>query len=177
MPRRLFPALSLLSVALWDVTAILWLTTSQAVRMWGAGPSGPVFGWACSGQGEINVGFETLRHAGRQGRANVQRWRLQQMQATEDERRLRAEGRLPPAVWLSSSISAHAAIRPDPIVSLTIPRWVLLVLLPAVPLTCRILRRRRFMKGTCRACGYNLTGNTSGVCTECGKPTAAGVRA
>lgn len=26
--------------------------------------------------------------------------------------------------------------------------------------------------GVCTACGYNLTGNTSGVCPECGTPVA-----
>ncbi len=25
--------------------------------------------------------------------------------------------------------------------------------------------------GTCRTCGYNLTGNTTGICPECGSPT------
>jgi len=29
-------------------------------------------------------------------------------------------------------------------------------------------RRRRYKAGTCPACGYNLTANTSGVCPECG---------
>lgn len=28
--------------------------------------------------------------------------------------------------------------------------------------------------GSCLTCGYNLTGNTSRVCPECGTPTAAG---
>ena len=33
-------------------------------------------------------------------------------------------------------------------------------------------------RGTlCASCGYNLTGNTSGVCPECGTPTTAGVKA
>jgi hypothetical protein len=31
-------------------------------------------------------------------------------------------------------------------------------------------RRRR--AGQCRCCGYNLTGNVSGVCPECGHPTS-----
>jgi predicted amidophosphoribosyltransferase len=30
--------------------------------------------------------------------------------------------------------------------------------------------RRRTRPGLCRFCGYNLTGNVSGVCPECGKP-------
>ncbi len=29
-------------------------------------------------------------------------------------------------------------------------------------------RRRRIRLGLCLACGYNLTGNVSGVCPECG---------
>jgi hypothetical protein len=28
----------------------------------------------------------------------------------------------------------------------------------------------RFPVGSCRHCGYNLTGNTSGICPECGTP-------
>lgn len=30
-------------------------------------------------------------------------------------------------------------------------------------------RRQRASAGLCVACGYNLTGNTSGVCPECGQ--------
>jgi len=33
--------------------------------------------------------------------------------------------------------------------------------------------RRRLSHGCCTACGYDLTGNTSGVCPECGRNTAA----
>jgi uncharacterized paraquat-inducible protein A len=33
-----------------------------------------------------------------------------------------------------------------------------------------VLRQDR---GLCAACGYDLTGNTSGVCPECGTPTRA----
>jgi hypothetical protein len=47
------------------------------------------------------------------------------------------------------------------------PHWFLagLLGLMATPL----LRRRR-MRGVCSACSYNLTGNTSGICPECGTP-------
>ncbi len=31
-----------------------------------------------------------------------------------------------------------------------------------------IARRTGLMKGCCSACGYNLTGNASGICPECG---------
>lgn len=30
--------------------------------------------------------------------------------------------------------------------------------------------RPRYVRGTCRACGYDLTGNVSGRCPECGSP-------
>jgi hypothetical protein len=30
--------------------------------------------------------------------------------------------------------------------------------------------RRRFPPGHCQNCGYNLTGNVSGICPECGTP-------
>jgi hypothetical protein len=54
------------------------------------------------------------------------------------------------------------------------------VLLPLTPLTFllwteNLYRRfpwliRRYPEGHCQTCGYNLTGNTSGICPECGKP-------
>lgn len=30
--------------------------------------------------------------------------------------------------------------------------------------------------GMCRTCGYNLTGNSSGICPECGQPVDNGLR-
>ncbi len=33
-----------------------------------------------------------------------------------------------------------------------------------------LLRRSHHPPGQCRCCNYNLTGNTSGVCPECGTP-------
>lgn len=35
------------------------------------------------------------------------------------------------------------------------------------------LTRRRMRPGCCARCGYDLTGNRSGVCPECGTPTPA----
>lgn len=49
---------------------------------------------------------------------------------------------------------------------------VIILLLAAYPLGALIRgpvrRRRRRRRGLCVKCGYNLTGNTSGVCPECG---------
>lgn len=57
---------------------------------------------------------------------------------------------------------------------LQIPLWLVTVLGLWYPVSLimrgpclRYVRRRR---GRCLNCGYNLTGNESGVCPECGKP-------
>ena len=50
-----------------------------------------------------------------------------------------------------------------------VPLWPLaLATWLAAGLAWRSARRRRPWE--CRKCGYNLTGNTSGVCSECGTP-------
>ena len=36
----------------------------------------------------------------------------------------------------------------------------------------RRVAQRRALRGVCRHCSYDLTGNTSGVCPECGTPVA-----
>jgi hypothetical protein len=46
---------------------------------------------------------------------------------------------------------------------------VLFAVYPAIALIAGPLRRRhRRRKGLCTTCGYNLTGNTTGTCPECG---------
>ena len=54
---------------------------------------------------------------------------------------------------------------------LWIPVWVPFA---AAAVLCVIgcrLSLRKFRAGHCKKCGYNLTGNTSGVCPECGTPS------
>jgi hypothetical protein len=58
-----------------------------------------------------------------------------------------------------------------------LPFWFIFVLLippslPSVFRQCRrwLIRAKRAKRGRCLACGYNLTGNTSGACPECGTP-------
>lgn len=60
-----------------------------------------------------------------------------------------------------------------------LPYWMLVVLAAVLPVRyalgvwrCGTLRRRRTRRGACQKCSYDLTGNTSGVCPECGTPTA-----
>ena len=51
-----------------------------------------------------------------------------------------------------------------------VPQWIVpavFVALPAARISRRS-RRRRASGSACRGCGYDLTGNVSGVCPECG---------
>ena len=56
--------------------------------------------------------------------------------------------------------------------SLIVPSWAVLTTTLAYPTIAFICgpfrRRRRRRRGECVPCGYNLTGNVSGVCPECG---------
>jgi len=60
------------------------------------------------------------------------------------------------------------------VTTVVFPIWVILLLLwvyPAFMFARGPLRRhRRRRRGLCAQCGYNLTGNTSGICPECGTP-------
>jgi hypothetical protein len=54
---------------------------------------------------------------------------------------------------------------------LILPYWFFAVLASVIPgIWLRRRLNRRPPKGHCQACGYNLTGNTSGACPECGTP-------
>jgi hypothetical protein len=58
--------------------------------------------------------------------------------------------------------------------SVTFPYWLPAVCFAFLPALTAVkfwrarARRRREAEGLCSGCGYNLTGNTSGVCPECG---------
>src|SRR5262245_33607746 len=58
---------------------------------------------------------------------------------------------------------------------LTIPLWLPFVLIAIPTALLSWLDRRRVVTGKCRKCAYDLTGNTSGVCPECGTPTGVSV--
>ena len=51
-----------------------------------------------------------------------------------------------------------------------VPQWIVPAIFGALPAArmARWSRRRRAGGNACRGCGYDLTGNASGVCPECG---------
>jgi hypothetical protein len=82
-----------------------------------------------------------------------------------------AVGRLP-----TPGIGWYPAIRKNPAAGfltwVAIPLWIPLVVV-AIPTGFLWRReRRRAPPGHCRSCRYNLTGNVSGVCPECGETAA-----
>jgi hypothetical protein len=58
-------------------------------------------------------------------------------------------------------------------VELCVPDWFLLILFSIVPVVRRARKHRRKPLGRCGHCGYNLFGNSSGICPECGAPIPA----
>jgi len=70
-------------------------------------------------------------------------------------------------VWVPKSTYDKTVTIPWGVV--VIPLWMLFLLFLAYP-TLAFIRRplRRWRKGLCVRCAYDLTGNVSGVCPECG---------
>ena len=68
--------------------------------------------------------------------------------------------------------AVHLQLQIRTIEALAIPHWALCVALLTYPAVAFIRgpvqRYRRRRKGRCLKCGYDLTGNISGVCPECG---------
>ncbi len=54
-----------------------------------------------------------------------------------------------------------------------IPLWMPLAIAAILTAWLWHRDRRRIPPGHCRKCGYNLTGNVSGKCPECGNPCPA----
>jgi hypothetical protein len=61
-----------------------------------------------------------------------------------------------------------------------IPLWPIALASAILPMRAYLRRRRAKRVGFCPRCSYNLTGNTSGVCSECGtiiesQPVSGGI--
>lgn len=74
---------------------------------------------------------------------------------------------------LKRQLLSIASTSPPALTRLAIPYWLLALCFATVPAAWlfRFERRQHYRPtGRCTACGYNLTGNVSGVCPECGTP-------
>jgi hypothetical protein len=72
--------------------------------------------------------------------------------------------------WLLGDVSAEWN---DYSREATVPYWMLVTALALRPAAVAARRRRSRLREhlrLCRSCGYDLTGNVSGVCPECGSP-------
>lgn len=54
--------------------------------------------------------------------------------------------------------------------SYALPLWIPFLFFFILTSYLWLTDRRRYPAGRCAGCGYDLTGNTSGVCSECGTP-------
>ncbi|UCE61529.1 MAG: hypothetical protein JSU63_07220 [Phycisphaerales bacterium] len=65
--------------------------------------------------------------------------------------------------------------------TISVSAWLLLIVIGVYPaiefIRGPLRRRRRRRKGLCTSCSYDLTGNMSGVCPECGEETRRGENA
>ena len=74
-----------------------------------------------------------------------------------------------PLIYTAGNVLVVAGTR-----SVSVSLWVLTIFAAVLPMR-RLLhwyRLNQLGPDACRGCGYDLTGNASGVCPECGMPTS-----
>jgi hypothetical protein len=176
MRRHLFTLVSTLSLLLCLATLVLWVVTfwhHLDVAKWGNpktaqysisayrrdyDPSARWFHYTAYISIDKDTGFTEIT------RRNDDLW---QFSVNEIATGLRVSHHAGPRRFGSVVMVGHH----DSVVIWT--GWIFFASLPlalaAIMSLLRILRsRRRRRHGNCPACAYNLTGNTSGVCPECG---------
>ena len=89
-------------------------------------------------------------------------------------RRWHRNGQIP-TIRLPLGFTYRKSTTDDPMAAfyfdLTIPWWFLIVIFSLVPsVRIGLFLRRAQASRNCKNCSYDLTGNTSGVCPECGTP-------
>ena len=182
MARRLLNLLSVMSLALFAAVVVLWVRSAFAPATWivSAGKDQAVL----------------VRSAGRSlqvGRQSVEPLAAAGDGVTVDLSEPGSLGyRAPGAVgsfatgwydprggiWWSgtTNVVIRSSLYRIRCQRLRVPYWLLAVVTAVLPAAHgaalawqRRRRERRRMHTLCPACGYNLTGNVSGVCPECGE--------
>jgi len=75
-------------------------------------------------------------------------------------------------LYLPRMVSVGVPAPAREILWINLPFWLLAALTGAPTALLLYQDRRRTRPGCCRRCGYDLTGNVSGICPECGVPIA-----
>lgn len=155
MIRRLLAAVSVLSLLLFVATILLWATS-----------------WSYPASVVFTYHHEQCRVWTSSGRAGMDN---QPEVAIQTEKRARDLGAMEsiggvdlmvpppshvPSSWSRSSLMLLPSLAVLGAAVVVMP-WII----------GRMRRRDRAKNFQCPACGYNLFGNTSGVCPECGTPT------
>jgi hypothetical protein len=82
---------------------------------------------------------------------------------------------IPNVYLVDSEKNRRQVLKLARVTSVKVPCWMLVAILASVSLLVsirwRARRRRRASRGMCIQCGYDLRGNISGVCPECGCAT------
>jgi hypothetical protein len=75
--------------------------------------------------------------------------------------------------WLVPHPAARSMPRSLRVITITMPLWTPFLFFSVYPVGAfirgRYRRYRRRKKGLCLECAYDLTGNVSGICPECGE--------
>ena len=165
MRRRLFNLVALLSLLPFLAVAALWVRSHSFSDLVAWEPGRDVYSlWAERGE----VCFRQIRHT----HGALEEWRHEAVALTPGWARYvppYADTRRAGGFWWETGLAPG---RGQPYFALVVPYWAVAAvsLAPAAWAAHRRLRRRRRRRsGHCRACGYDLKANVSGVCPECGQ--------
>jgi hypothetical protein len=173
MKRYLLNLLTALSLLLCVAVAALWVrsySVSDGIR-WGRMDSPTTIVWwdVYSAGGTAGVGRSTFMFPRELPADEIEEWSRQGVRVLSF--------RTTPSTtvlanlivgWIEDGFTDRRRVEST---TLQVPYWMLMGAACAMParrwFTSR-RRSRRLAKGRCPACGYDATGNVSGVCPECG---------
>ena len=180
MRRKLFSAVSLLSLLPFVVVAVLWvrsLMVADLIRI-GLKPSKEVCILSQKGAVQVRIAVFALGNSGGLTHQTLNPADFLGVLLQDVPMEFASVfGQHHWAIKLNYNegqfSGIHGSLAPDfKYWLLVVPYWV--VLAPAAIISLRVvLRKRHFIKVGCGNCSYNLTGNVSGVCPECGTAVPA----